>query len=105
MIAPKGLRRYLSTEQGEAVQGTISIERVTATIGANVRGVDLSVPLSDANVRFLRRALIDHQVLFFRDQTIMSVDDHVRFACYFGEIDLPLFRTKSSERPEVLVLD
>jgi len=90
---------------GAGVQGTISIERATASIGANVRGVDLSAPLSDANVRFLRRALVDHLVLFFRDQKKLSVDEHVRFGRYFGEIDMPLFRTKSSERPEVLVLD
>src|SRR5262249_41970686 len=60
---------------------------------------------SESNIRFLRRGLVDHQVLFFREQKVMSVDEHVRFAEYFGAIDLPLFRTKSSERPEVLVLD
>jgi taurine dioxygenase len=49
--------------------------------------------------------LVDYLVLFFRDQPMLSVDEHVRFAHYFGEVDLPLFRTKSSERPEVLVLD
>ena len=44
-------------------------------------------------------------MLFFRDQPQLSTDAHVRFANYFGDIDIPLFRTKSSDRPEVLVLD
>jgi taurine dioxygenase len=84
---------------------TISIEPATAAIGANIRGVDLSKPLDSDTISLLRRALTDHLVLFFRDQALLSVDEHVRFGHYFGEIDLPLFRTKSSERPEVLVLD
>jgi taurine dioxygenase len=83
----------------------IRIEPATASVGANVRGLDLSQPLDGATVRTLRAALVDHLVLFFRDQPMLSVDEHVRFAHYFGEIDLPLFRTKLSERPEVLVLD
>jgi taurine dioxygenase len=87
------------------VQGTISIEPATAAIGADIRGVDLSGPLDDETVGLLRRAFVDHLVLFFRGQKPLSVDEHIRFARYFGEIDLPLFRTKSSERPEVLVLD
>ena len=83
----------------------ISIKPATATIGADIRGIDLSRPLATDTVRTLRTALTDHLVLFFREQPMLSVDEHVRFARYFGEIDLPLFRTKSSERPEVLVLD
>lgn len=87
------------------MQGKISVERATSAIGADVRGVDLSAPLDGETAAFLRRALIDHLVLFFRDQKKLTVDEHVRFGRYFGEIDMPLFRTKSSERPEVLVLD
>lgn len=83
----------------------ILIEPATAAVGADVRGVDLSQPLDGDTLGTLRAALADHLVLFFRDQPLLSVDEHVRFARYFGEIDLPLFRTKSSERPEVLVLD
>ncbi len=83
----------------------IRIEPATAAVGANVRGIDLSQPLDSGTVQAIRKALNEHLVLFFRDQRLLSVDEHVRFGHYFGEIDLPLFRTKSSERPEVLVLD
>ncbi len=84
---------------------SIRIEPSTASVGANVRGLNLSQPLNGDTVKTLRQAMTDHLVLFFRDQPLLSVDEHVRFAKYFGEVDLPLFRTKSSERPEVLVLD
>jgi taurine dioxygenase len=83
----------------------ITIEPATTSIGADVRGIDLSQPLDDAILGRLKQALLDHLVLFFRDQRQLSVDEHIRFARYFGEIDLPLFRTAASERPEILVLD
>jgi taurine dioxygenase len=83
---------------------TITVDTLTAAIGAEVRGVDLSEELDGATVQVLRQALLDHLVLFFRDQT-MTTDDHIRFAGYFGQIDLPLFRTTSSPRPEIIVLD
>ncbi len=84
---------------------TITIQPATPVIGADVRGVDLSGPLDAETVRTLRAALNRHMVLFFRDQRLLSVDEHIRFGRYFGEIDLPLFRNPASERPEVLVLD
>ena len=83
----------------------IEITPVTATLGADIRGIDLSRPLDEATLAVVRQALTDHLVLFFREQKLLSVEEHVRFARNFGEIDLPLFRTKASERPEVLVLD
>ncbi|MDB5397277.1 MAG: Taurine dioxygenase [Rhodospirillales bacterium] len=83
----------------------IAIKPATAAIGANVRGIDLSQPLDARTVRVLKAALVEHLVLFFRDQPMLSTDEHIRFANYFGEIDIPLFRTKSSDRPEILVLD
>ena len=35
----------------------------------------------------------------------MTTDDHIRFAARFGPIGLPPFRTTSSPRPEIIVLD
>lgn len=83
----------------------ITIKPATAAIGADVTGIDLSKPLDAGTVASLKAALTDRLVLFFRDQPLLTTDQHVRFANYFGEIDIPLFRTKSSDRPEVLVLD
>ncbi len=53
----------------------IRIEPATASVGANVHGLDLSQPLDGATVRTLRAALVDHLVLFFRDQPMLSVDE------------------------------
>ncbi len=59
------------------------IEAVTPAIGAEVTGVDLSQPLDAATVSALHDALMDHQVLFFRDQSL-DVDQLRRFGESFG---------------------
>ncbi len=51
--------------------------------GAEVRDVDLSAPLSDAEVEDIRAAWLEHHVLSFPDQP-MSDDDLERFTLYFG---------------------
>jgi taurine dioxygenase len=83
----------------------MQITKVTGSLGADVRGMDLSQPLDAGAIAAVREALQQHQVLFFREQKKLTVDEHVRFAQYFGDIDLPYFRTASSTRDEVLVLD
>ena len=47
-----------------------ALEPVAGYIGAEVRGLDLSRPISDALARDLRKALGEHLVLFFRDQDL-----------------------------------
>jgi taurine dioxygenase len=82
----------------------VKIEPLTSSIGAEVGDVDLSSDLDPPTVAALRRALLDHLVLFFRDQE-MKADQHVRFAERFGPISVPTFTTGSSTRPEIIVLD
>lgn len=83
----------------------MEIRKVTANIGADVYGIDLSAPLDKGVVAEIRSALLDNLVLFFRDQRKLSVEEHVRFGKYFADIDPPLFRTASSPSPDVIVLD
>lgn len=82
----------------------MEIEPLTPTIGAEVRGLDLRRPLPAETVAAVRRALLDHLVLFFRGQ-LLTIDEHLRFARYFGEVDLPPFRSPGADRPELTVLD
>jgi taurine dioxygenase len=82
----------------------IEIEPLTPTIGAEVRGLDLRRPLPPETVAAVRRALLDHLVLFFRDQPL-TIDEHVRFATSFGDVDLPPFKSPGADRPELTILD
>ncbi len=52
-------------------------------LGAEVRGLDLSEPLSDPEIATIHRALLDHLVLLFPGQRITD-EELVRFTSYFG---------------------
>jgi taurine dioxygenase len=49
---------------------SIRIDPIAGALGAEVDGVDLSHPLDSETVAALRRGLLDHLVLFFRDQDL-----------------------------------
>jgi taurine dioxygenase len=73
----------------------IEFKPVTRHIGAEVTGVDLSKPLDEEQVATIRQGILDHLVLFFRDQHI-SDEEHVRFAKLFGTANLPPMDTSGS---------
>ena len=63
----------------------MKIQRIAGALGAELLDIDLSAPLTDVQVAEIRQALLDHCVIFFRDQTI-TPDQQVAFARAFGEI-------------------
>jgi taurine dioxygenase len=65
------------------VAQAIEVRPQSGWAGAEIRGVDLTAPLADQQVREIRDALLAWKVVFFRDQFI-SHDDHLRFASAFG---------------------
>ena len=50
----------------------IEIRPITGALGAEIQGVDLARPLQDEVVAEIRRAFLDHLVLFFADQELES---------------------------------
>ena len=64
----------------------LKIEPCGEVIGAEVRGVDLSEPLTDAIRDEIRHALLEWKVLFFRGQHLTSAEQLV-FARAFGELE------------------
>jgi len=83
---------------------SVRVTPVTAAIGAEVSGVNLDDDLSDEIVARIRQALLDHLVLFFRDQHLDD-ESHVRFALRFGRLSISPLATKYQESPAVTVLD
>jgi taurine dioxygenase len=73
----------------------IDVLPVTGCIGAEVRGIDLASDLDDAAVQAVRGALLDHLVLFFRDQEL-SPEQQLAFATRFGEARLPMGGTPAA---------
>jgi alpha-ketoglutarate-dependent taurine dioxygenase len=83
---------------------TIEITPITAAIGAEVSGVDLREELTDVDVKVLRQALLDHLVLFFRDQPVTD-DEQLAFALRFGPMHVSPLQTVHQDAPEIVVLD
>lgn len=83
----------------------LNIHPIAGRIGAEISNIDLSESLSDALINEIRQALVQHKVIFFRQQSL-DADSQIRFARRFGELTtahptLPPL----AERPEVLDLD
>jgi len=71
---------------------TIGVQPIAGALGAEISGVDLSRPLSDETIGEIRQALLDHLVIFFRDQEI-TPEQHLAFAKRFGEpVEYPLVK-------------
>ncbi len=61
---------------------------LTRSIGAEIRGVDLRRELGPGTVAAIRRALLEHLVVFFRDQDI-TAEEQLAFGSNFGEPMIP----------------
>ena len=67
--------------------GSVRVEPMTCSIGAELSNVNLGVAARDASlVAEIRALLLRHKVLFFRDQDITRAE-HVAFAQHFGELE------------------
>ena len=83
------------------MRSALSIEPVAGALGAEISGVDLSAPLSDDTVAALRRAWLEHLVIFFRDQPLTPAQ-FLAFARRFGEaIEYP-FVKGLDDYPEII---
>lgn len=80
---------------------TIRVEPVTPALGAEIHGIDLVKPLSDRQCEELHGALMDRQVIFFRDQNI-SFDQHKNLGRLFGELEVHPYAPSQDGHPEVL---
>ena len=82
---------------------TLAIEPLTATIGAEIGGVDLADDLSDDTIAEIREALLEWKVIFFRDQHRLDRDAHIAFGRRFGELEVHPLTPDDQEQPEVFV--
>jgi alpha-ketoglutarate-dependent taurine dioxygenase len=87
--------------QPTAIRATTSmhVTRLTASIGAEISGVDLGeVARSDEMFAELKALLLAHKVLFFRDQDITR-GEHVQLAERFGQLEDHPVAPSDSEHP------
>ena len=80
---------------------TITVAPIAGALGAEIGGVDLATDLADETVAEIRRAWLEHLVVFFRDQEL-TPQQFLDFGRRFGEpIEYP-FVSGLPETPEVI---
>ena len=82
---------------------SITVAPLAGALGAEISGVDLSDDLTDDVVAEIRRAWLDHVVVFFRDQPI-SDDRFVAFAGRLGKIGRYPFVPGIDGHPEIIAV-
>jgi taurine dioxygenase len=88
-----------------------SLARATGTLGAEVEGVTLSGDLPQETIDWISDALVEHKVLFFRDQHQLDRAGHIAFGRRFGELEFHPFAVHLSQfntgetAPEIIVIE
>ena len=79
----------------------ISARPFAPNLGAEVYGVDLSMPISEEQFLDIYKAFLDHQVLFFKDQKEIPPARHIAFGKRFGELHLHPAAPTMKGHPEI----
>ncbi|WP_350582294.1 taurine dioxygenase [Pseudomonas sp. HY2-MNA-CIBAN-0224] len=83
---------------------SLTVTPISSALGAEIDGVDLTRPLSLEQRDAIEQALLQHQVIFFKNQVI-TPQQQARFAANFGDLHIHPIYPNVPEQPEVLVLD
>jgi taurine dioxygenase len=81
----------------------VTVERWAGPCGAVIGGVDLARDLEDGVIAEIRRALLDHGVVFFREQSL-SPAEQVELSRRFGPYSPVPFVQPIPEHPEVIAV-
>lgn len=76
------------------------VRPTSGALGAEIHGVDLARPLSQAETDEIRGALNEYGVIFFRDQKI-TPEEHIAFAGRFAPINVNRFFKAMPGHPEI----
>lgn len=79
------------------------VEPIGPTIGAKIRGLDLSKIIDKETLELLENAVVEHKIIYIRDQTINTAQQ-VAFGKMFGDLEVHPFRPEGAI-PEIMVLD
>lgn len=81
----------------------ITVDRHAGACGAVIGGVDLAHDLDEPVIAEIRRALLDHQVIFFRGQSL-TPKQQVAFSRRFGPYSPVPFVEAIAGHPEVIAV-
>ncbi len=88
---------------GDVADAPFDIRPIQPTIGAEVRGLDLSRPMDAETFNAFEAALIEYKVIYLRNQK-MTTAEQVALGRMFGDLEVHPFRPEG-EFPEIIVMD
>ncbi len=94
--------RYKHQSDNDAPFETITVDKLTPIIGAEIGGIDLARP-SNRQMHEIHRALAENLVIFFRDQHL-SEDQHLDFGRRFGELHIHPAAPHAPGHPELMII-
>jgi taurine dioxygenase len=90
-------------EEFKMHNGKIEVRPIAGCIGAEIHNVDISQDLDEATVGDIRKALLEHCVIFFRNQAL-DAERHKVFTRRFGKIFIhPNYQGMQAD-PEIIVI-
>jgi taurine dioxygenase len=95
--------RYKHVADEASPYETITIDKLTPIIGAEIAGVDLSKPLSNRTADEIHRALAENLVIFFRDQQLTQ-EQHLAFGRMFGDLHIHPAAPHAPGHPELMII-
>jgi taurine dioxygenase len=98
------MNKHAETRQGRPViteRAGVTVTRVGANLGAEISGVDLRRPLPDEVFRAIEDALVENELIIFRNQDITS-DNLMDFGRRFGELTVHPFAPNEAGAPQLI---
>jgi taurine dioxygenase len=95
--------RYRHVLDEAAPYETITIDKLTPIIGAEIGGVDLSAPLPNHQMDEIHRALAENAVIFFRGQDL-TPEQHLSFGRNFGNLHIHPAAPHAPGHPELMII-
>ena len=80
---------------------SIEVRKLAGALGAEVFGPDLSRDLDNETFDDIHQAFLDHQVIFFRAQSL-TPEAHKRFGRRFGRLNIHPYVKGMEDHPEIM---
>jgi taurine dioxygenase len=98
------MNKPLNSQRGRPVitqRAGVTVTRVGVNIGAEITGVDLRRPLSDEQFSVVNEALVENELIVFRNQDISS-ENLMAFGRRFGPLTVHPFSPNDQQAPELI---
>jgi taurine dioxygenase len=98
------MNEHVAGPQGRPIvtqRGGVTVRRVGVNLGAEISGVDLRRPLSDEAFGAIEDALVENELIIFRDQDITS-ENLIEFGRRFGELTVHPFSPHDEKAPVLI---